>query len=74
MSDISNMNQALKNVKILEGKFGKEIYVEDSQGGYTAFFASIPSIVVEGKTIEDAQRNLWNATFDILRSLINNLK
>lgn len=60
---------------IRTGKFGKEIYISDTeQGGYTAFFADFPNIVVEGDTIKEAQSQLWKATYAILKSLTQNLK
>jgi hypothetical protein len=56
---------------IKTGKLGNEIYVEDPKtGGYTAYFKDFPSIISEGETIEIAQVNLWNTTYDILKSLI----
>jgi len=58
-----------------KGKFGTELYIEDTEvGGFTAFFKELPSIVTEGKTIKEAQDNLWRATFDILKHHIQKLK
>jgi hypothetical protein len=53
-----------------EGKFGKEIYVRDyNLGGYTAYFVDFPNIAAEGETIEEAEINLWNTVYDVLKHL-----
>jgi predicted RNase H-like HicB family nuclease len=57
--------------KIKEGNFGKEIYVKDGKSGeYTVFFDDFPEIVTEGETIKEAQKRLWNATYDTLKHLL----
>jgi len=38
------------------------VFVEDPEsGGYTAFFSHIPGVVAEGKTLEEATKNLGSA-------------
>jgi uncharacterized Zn finger protein len=59
-------------VTSINGNFGNEIYVEDpKEGGFTAYFADIPNIIVEGETIKEAQTRLWNATYDVLKHFMN---
>jgi predicted RNase H-like HicB family nuclease len=54
------------------GKLGKEIYVlDEKQGGYTAFFLEFSNIVTQGETIKEAQTNLWNTLFDVLKNFLN---
>ncbi len=36
------------------------VFVTDSQKGFTAFFAQVPHIIAEGKTIEEATLNLFH--------------
>jgi predicted RNase H-like HicB family nuclease len=58
-----------------EGSLGTEIYVQDpSVGGYTAFLSDFPEIVTEGETIEEAQQNLWNTIFDVLKYYLSKQK
>lgn len=60
----------------LIGKLGDEIYVKDSSplGGYTAYFNDFPGIIAQGDTIDLAQKNLWNATYDIISYVFNKNK
>lgn len=50
-----------------KGKLGIEIYVKDPELGYTAFFGEFPKVISEGKTIKEAQMNLWNAIYDLMK-------
>jgi predicted RNase H-like HicB family nuclease len=53
---------------IRTGKLGTEIYVRDpKQGGFTGFFKDFPNIITEGETIDEAQKNLWNTIYDVLK-------
>lgn len=36
------------------------VYVADMRKGFTAFFAQVPHIIAEGKTIEEATQNLFH--------------
>lgn len=36
------------------------VFVQDSNAGYTAFFAQLPNIIAEGETVEEAEMNLIN--------------
>jgi hypothetical protein len=55
-----------------EGRLGPEIYVWDEKlGGYTAFFLDFSNIVTQGETIDEAQKNLWNTVYDILKNFLN---
>lgn len=56
------------NVKIKKGKLGEEIYVKDEKiGGYTSFFKDFSNIVSQGETLKEAQKNLWNTLYDVLK-------
>ena len=56
----------------VKGNLGNEIYVEDlNYGGFTAYFEDFPEIIAEGETKEEAQKNLWNTTFDVLKYLVS---
>ena len=58
---------------IRKGKLGTEIYIPDkNQKGYTAFFKDFSNIVTQGETIKEAQQNLWNTVFDILKNFLKN--
>ena len=60
------------NVKTKTGKLGEEIYVKDQKvGGYTAFFKDFSNIASEGETLKEAQKNLWNTLYDVLKHLLN---
>ena len=60
---------------VLKGNFGDEIYIEDPKiGGFTAFFKDFPEIASEGETIEEAQNNLWNTLYDVLKYLMKSDK
>lgn len=53
---------------IRKGKFGTEIYMEDlTVGGFTAFFNDFTNIVSQGETIKEAQNNLWNTAYGVMR-------
>jgi predicted RNase H-like HicB family nuclease len=70
MYNINNINSCnMKNRHIvIEGNLGDEIYVEDNkQEIVTAFFKDFPEMTSEGKTIEEAQSNLWKMLYDILQ-------
>jgi len=55
-----------------EGKFGLEIYVlDEKQGGYTAFFKDFQNIIAQGETLDEAQLNLWNTVYDVLKNFLN---
>jgi len=45
---------------------GKIVFIEDKNGGYTAFMDYDSSILAEGNTILDARQNLANAYYDII--------
>lgn len=53
-----------------ESKLGRETYVKDNDG-YTTFLEDFPTIFSEGKTIKEAQSNLWNTIYDTLKYFIN---
>jgi len=56
---------------VVEGSLGDEMYVEDPDlGGYTAFFKEFPQIVSQGETFEEAQTNLWNTLYDVIKHLL----
>lgn len=61
--------------KIKEGLLGKEIYVKDKKiGGYSVYFKDFPEIVAEGESLKEARKNLWDATYDILKYLMEEAK
>lgn len=41
------------------------IYVEDPQGGFTAFFKEFPNVISEGETEEQALWNLQKTMHDV---------
>lgn len=56
---------------VIKGCFGDEIYVFDYKTkGYTGFFRDFP-IVVQGTTVEEAQENLWNTSYDIFKNFLD---
>jgi len=67
MSKFTKKGDIIKKYTTKKGKFGIEVYVADPlQDGYTAYFGEFPGIIAEGKTINEAQKNLWNAVYNML--------
>ncbi|MDD5649282.1 MAG: hypothetical protein PHF86_02510 [Candidatus Nanoarchaeia archaeon] len=42
------------------------VFIEDKDGGYTAYFLEYPEIIVEGDNKNDAVKNLFATFYDIL--------
>jgi hypothetical protein len=70
-NDIDECFKTAKEAKTIRiGNFGNEIYIRDFEnGGFTVYFEDFPEIIAEGETIEKAQRNLWDTSFDVLKYL-----
>lgn len=72
------MTLNLKDLKAYtrKGKLGTEMYVTNAkEGGYTAYFKDFPQIVAQsGGTIKEAQTNLWNTVYDVLKYFTSNEK
>jgi predicted RNase H-like HicB family nuclease len=44
------------------------VFVEEPDGGYSAFIEEIPGVNTQGETIEEARENLQDALFMVLES------
>ena len=66
------MTKELKLRKVVKhGRLGDELYVGSNQeSGYTAYFRDFPQIVTQGESIKEAQTNLWNTVYDVLKHFV----
>jgi predicted RNase H-like HicB family nuclease len=70
LQDICTINLYIMDIR-KTGKLGTEVYIEDEKlGGYTVYFEDFPNIVSQGETFEEAEQNLWNTLFDVLKYLL----